>query len=86
MESEGKNIPGREASVCKGPKARGSWASFKTERKPVWLSSVVGGLADARSHREGEGRVRVVGDMVCVMGDFWQESDLGHMGGIQFVF
>lgn len=53
MESEGKNIPGREASVCKGPKARGSWASFKTERKPVWLSSVVGGLADARSHRGG---------------------------------
>lgn len=39
----GENIPGKADGVCKGPKARGSQTRFKTERKPMWLSSVMEG-------------------------------------------
>lgn len=44
-----KPIADKGGILWKGPKATGSLAGFKTERKPVWLSSGIAG--SARSHR-----------------------------------
>lgn len=50
----GSTFQAKRPEYIKIPKAGGSWVSFKTERKPEWVNSVTGELADAQSLRAAE--------------------------------
>lgn len=69
-----KNIPGKWGigdDVYKGPKARWSLLIVQIEREPMWLSTVMADRGGQRlgSRRTVKATVRLLGNMVCVLGD-----------------